>query len=866
MLRLLLFLSFTTAACAQLLERSADTLFTPPSQQQQKVAYYCSLPENANSAACLSAQGMTTGTGTGMGNALGMQGLPMQQGMTLDQGTGYDLSYPQLYPQAYSQTYPQGQILPSGAAHNPLMPNARPYRVKEPPTEFQKYVAESIGKSLPIFGASLFERVPATFLPSNRALVGPDYVIGPDDELQINVWGQINFVRRFVVDTRGQIVLPDIGPIAVAGLPYGQVASVLKAAMMRSYKNFDLSVTLGRLRSIQIFVVGDARQPGSYTVSSLTTLVNAVFASGGPTSRGSMRNIQLRRGDKTVCDFDLYDLLMRGDTSRDEQLRSGDVILIPPAGPRVALAGSVERPGIYELRDSTTLDDALQMAGGLSAIAAAQNAVLERVADGTGLQIRRISTTGAGLKTKLDNGDIIRLLPIVPRFENAVTLRGNVADPGRFPWHAGMRISDVIPDKESLLTRDYWKERNNVTGIEKPEESPASLADAESVESGTPQLVPAMAMKASTGTGAAVSMPRTYRENQRNTQGDTSLGAATGLDDTPPLRDFLPRNTIQPAGPEINWEYAVVERTDKSTLASRIIPFNLQDAIVKREPSQDLALEPGDVITIFSKADFSVPRTQQAKQIRLEGEVAMAGVYTALPGETLRDLVKRAGGLTPNAYLYGAQFTRESTRREEQKRFGDFLTQLERETNESAANLSGRVTSTEQAATAQATLASQRDLIARLREIPVNGRIVLDLDPKSQGVDALPALPLENGDRLYIPNRPSTVNVIGTVFQQAAFLYGDDLRAGDYLKKAGGPARFADRAHMVVVRADGSVVSHGKGGLLFSKNLETVPMYPGDTLVVPSYINRTTFLRGLMDWSQIFSNLALGAAAVNILH
>src|SRR5690348_2695496 len=331
MLRLLLFLTLTTAAYAQLLDRSADTLFTPPSQvtptaQQQRLAYLCSLPENANSAACLSGQGVGTGAGIGMGmgNALGTQSMPMQQGMTLDQGTGYDLYYSQLYPQAYSQTYPQGQSLLAGpAAHYPLMTNTRPYRVKEPPTEFQKYVAESIGKSLPIFGASLFDHVPATFLPSNRALVGPDYVIGPDDELQINVWGQLNFVRRFVVDTRGQIVLPDIGPIAVAGLPYGQVASVLKAAMMRSYKNFDLSVTLGRLRSIQIFVVGDARQPGSYTVSSLTTLVNAVFASGGPSSKGSMRHIQLKRENHVVTDFDLYDLILHGDKSKDVQLLPG---------------------------------------------------------------------------------------------------------------------------------------------------------------------------------------------------------------------------------------------------------------------------------------------------------------------------------------------------------------------------------------------------------------------------------------------------------------------------------------------------------------------------------------------------------------
>jgi polysaccharide biosynthesis/export protein len=853
MLRLLVLFAMTSLGYAQIFDqaptnqRSRDGLFSPPTQQQQRL-YACSMPENANSPACLASQ--TTE------DPFGAQSILSQPNPALDRGSGYDLSYPQM------------QASPADAGARDQRPESPPmYRVTEPPTEFQRYVTESIGQKLPIFGAALFDHVPGTFLPSNRALVGPDYVIGPDDELQITVWGQLNFVRRLVVDSRGEIVLPDVGPITVAGVPYGQVAAVLKTAMLRSFKNFELSVTLGRLRSIQIFVVGDARRPGSYTVSSLTTLVNAVFASGGPTSRGSMRSIRLQRGDKKLCEFDLYDLLMRGDTSRDAPLKGGDVILIAPAGPRVAVAGSVERPGIYELSDGTTLADALGMAGGLSAVASAQNAVLERVAEGTGLEILRISTTGAGLKTKLRNGDIVRLLPVVPRFENAVTLRGNVADPGRFPWRAGMRISDIIPDKESLLTRDYWKERNNVIGLDKSEE-PAQSPEAEP-GTGAPQLVPAVAMKTTaTATGASQlgNQPVNYRENQRNTQGDTSLGAATGLDGAPPLRDFPPRNSIQPAAPEINWEYAVVERIDKTTLASRIIPFNLQSAVVKRDPAQDLALDPGDSITIFSKADFSLPRTQQAKQVRLEGEVAMAGVYTALPGETLRDLVKRAGGLTSNAYLYGAQFTRESTRREEQKRFGDFLSQLERETNESAANLSGRVTSTEQAATTQATLASQRDLIERLRKIPINGRIVLDLDPKSQGVQAIPALALENGDRLYIPNRPSTVNVIGTVFQQAAFLYGDDLRAGDYLKKAGGPARFADKAHMVVVRADGSVVSHGKNGVLFSKNFDAVPMFPGDTLVVPSYINKTTFLRGLMDWSQIFSNLALGAAAVNILH
>jgi protein involved in polysaccharide export with SLBB domain len=243
----------------------------------------------------------------------------------------------------------------------------------------------------------------------------------------------------------------------------------------------------------------------------------------------------------------------------------------------------------------------------------------------------------------------------------------------------------------------------------------------------------------------------------------------------------------------------------------------------------------------------------------------MAGVYTVLPGETLRQLVVRAGGLTQNAYLYGAQFTRESTRREQQKRYDDFLDQFEREISEAGSNLSSRVTSPQQAATAQTSLGSQRDLIERLRKISMNGRIVLDMDPNSRGEKAMADLPLENGDRLYVPSRPSTVNVIGTVFEQAAFLYEEDLRTGDYLKKSGGPARSADRSHMFVIRADGSVVSRKTGSVLFAKSFDALPMYPGDTLIVPTYINKSTFTRNLIDWSQIFSNFALGAAAANVL-
>jgi polysaccharide biosynthesis/export protein len=762
-------------------------------------------------------------------------------------------------PSQQNQQFSQSSSRDSSSVTPPV------YNQKEPPTEFQTYVATSVGKMLPIFGASLFEHVPATFAPLDRAPVSVDYAIAPGDGLQISVWGEVNFSRQSVVTRTGEIILPEAGPISVEGMNYAQAASMIKSRLLHFYKSFDVSVTLSRLHSIQIFVVGEARRPGTYTVSSLSTLVNAVFASGGPSSRGSMRNIQLKRGAQTIRHFDLYELLVKGDKSQDAQLVAGDVIFIPPAGPRIAVAGSVGHPAIYEINMGTTLGDALALADGLSPLAFMNHALLERVDDGSALQVLRVSMNSEGLRTELRNGDIIRLLPLVPRFENAVTLRGNVANPGRFPWKQGMRISDLVPNKESLLTRDYWTAHNSLGSAEEQIDGevvdgvdPSSRGGA-NIENQPAGQIPAPGNLRKAGFQVGV------QEQKQNTQGDGSLAAALSPDTVPPLRTFTPRYTVEPTVPDIDWQHAVIERTDQATLTTHTIAFNLGKLVLSHDSTQDLQLLPGDVVTIFSKADFSLPRSQQRTQVRIEGEVAMAGVYTVAPGETLRQVLARAGGLTRNAYIYGSQLTRESTRREQQKRYNDFLDQLESEVSTAASNLSSRVTSPQQAATAQTSLASQHEMVQRLRKVEMNGRIVLDMAPNDRGIAAFPDLPLENGDRLYVPSRPSTVNVIGTVYEQSSFLYEEDYRTGDYLKKAGGPARSADRSHMFIVRADGSVISHGPSSVLFSKSFDALPMYPGDTLIVPTYINRTTFVRSLIDWSQILSGFGLGAAAINVL-
>jgi protein involved in polysaccharide export with SLBB domain len=700
----------------------------------------------------------------------------------------------------------------------------------EPPTEFQRFVQTSTGSLLPIFGSKLFDRVPSTFAP-NEVPTNPDYLVGPRDEIELHVWGPVNFSERLTVDAAGDIFLPRAGRVSVSGIKFSQLRDVLHSALGQIYRNFDLNVSMGHLRSMQIFVLGQARRPGAYMVSSLSTLVNAVFASGGPSSRGSLRAVQIKRGGQVITTMDLYDLLLQGDKTKDVALLSGDIIFIPDSGPRVALEGSVESPAIYELKTDTTLGDVLSYAGGLSATAAGQRAIVERIDARSALHSEDIELSAEGLATRPQGGDIIRILPVIPRFERTVSLRGNVADPVRMAWHAGMKVSDLIPSRESLLTRGYWRQHNELVNQDNRD-------------------------------GNAPVTARPSQEQPRNTAGDHSLAAATGQAEPLPLREFVRKNDVQRVAPDIDWHYASIERLNRQNLETRIIAFNLGKAVIDLDPAANLALEPGDVVTVFSRADISVPEAQQTKYVRIEGEINMAGVYSVTPGETLRDLVVRAGGLTPHAYLFGAQFTRESTRIEQQRRYSEFLDELENDVDQGGSNPSGRLITTEQS---RALIASQRALIARLRQTASSGRIVLNLEPDSQGADSLPKLPLEDGDRLMVPSVPPTVNVIGTVYNRAAFLHSPDLRLGDYLQDAGGPSRYADRGRMFVIRADGSVIAKDSRLRLFSAGFDSLRMYPGDTLVVPSNTSKTTLLRGLLDWSQVISSFGIGAAAVNVL-
>lgn len=731
---------------------------------------------------------------------------------------------------------------PTDTNRNGDNPNAAPASTQTFVTEFQQLVSNSTGSILPIFGESLFAGVPSTFAPVSDVPVTADYLIGPGDELTLQLSGQVNQQYDVTVDRTGNIDIPELGTVHVTGIPFSRLNSYLKSQFGRIYRNFALNTNLGSLRTIQVFVVGEAVRPGSYTISSLSTLLNAVFASGGPLPDGSLRDIQVKRNGETVLHFDLYDLLLHGDKKNDIRLLSGDVIFIPFVGPQVAVAGSVDTPAIYELKGPTTIDDVLKLAGSETAVANGGALRLERVYEHSMRSIEDINLTTQGTQT-VRNGDILSVSSILERFRNAVTLRGNVANPGRYVWHPGMRISDLIPNKASLITRNYWARQNEQGQLQADylpgTNIPAAGQGALGADGSTPGETPSAGSRSNGGTQA----------------GGSTLGAAL----TGNKANFSARTDVILSAPDIDWSYAVIERLNAVDLKTALIPFGLGKLVLDSDASQNLELLPNDIVTIFSTADIRVPSAQQTRYVRLEGEFVAPGVYSVLPGETLRGLLRRAGGFTGDAYLYASEFTRLSTRRVEQQRLAEYADQLDAQVSSLTATSTAQAASAADQTAATASETAARAAVARLRNTVPSGRLVLDLKPNSIGIDTLPDLALEDGDRFVVPRVPDAVTVQGQVYNANAFVYARRQSVGDYLRRAGGPDRQADKKREFILRADGSVVSAQYA------NVQHAPIYPGDTVVVPPILDRRATFQRILDTVAIANNFGLSAASLYLI-
>lgn len=561
-----------------------------------------------------------------------------------------------------------------------MAPERNVSQVRREPGEFEKYIKTVTGKELPIFGANLFADVPSTFAPGDAAQVNQDYVLGAGDSVQIRGWGMIDIDVNATVDRSGAIYIPRVGNVNVSGVKYRDLQGYLKQAVSKVFTNFELTASISQVRSVQIYVVGHAVRPGTYTLSAMSTLLNALFTSGGPDVTGSMRNIEVKRGNQTITRFDMYDMLVKGDKSRDVTLQDGDVVYIPEVGPLVGLVGNVKKPAIFELKSaSANAAELVGWAGGFESAAQTKQVVVE----------------------KNTNND----------FQTVATL----------------------------------------------------TADQASIDGNLAQI----------------------------------------------------------------------------------------------------PVAPADVIRVYAPGAVPIEALVSNGYVRVSGAVKQSGVFKLNPGETLRSFISRLGGTRENAYVYGTELNRESVREMQQEKLNQVAERFSRDLETSARQQLSSTSDAGNVTIIMAAVERQRAIAQRMATIKAKGRIVLEMEDGNAQVKNLPEVALRDGDSIFVPVRPDTVEVLGAVFQQNTFIYRPSRQVGDYLTLAGGASQTSDVSQMYVIRADGTAVSRDSSG--WFSGLKSTKVNPGDTIVVPEEVVHTSWAQSLKEWTSIFYQFGLGAAGLKVL-
>jgi protein involved in polysaccharide export with SLBB domain len=641
---------------------------------------------------------------------------------------------------------------------------------KEKPSNFELFIKgekeKTISTDLQQFGYNLFEQAPSTFAPVDIVPISPDYVLGPDDEINITLWGAKESRYNLKIDREGKISAPIIGVIELAGLTFSEAKKFIANEFGRYFKPSEvkINISMGSLRSMRIFAVGNVKKPGSYTISSLSTLINALFASGGPSKVGSMRSIQIKRKDEIIVNFDLYDFLLAGNKSKDIKLMPEDVVFVPPVGVLVGIAGNVKVPAIYELKDETRLLDLIQMAGGFTAYAFKGRVQVERIIDnklkkifeGDLIDIEKDQSKNFILQ----DGDLVKIYSIVDT-KNTMTVSGAVVNSGEYGVTQGItKIKDVIFMSGGLV---YY-----------------SAEEAE-----------------------------------------------------------LTRLKVTQNGPE-----------------TKRFVINIAKAL-KDDPIHNITLEVNDYLFVRT-----VPGWQLHKTVTISGEVKFPGIYTITKNEKLFSLLERAGGYTDKAYLKGTIFTRESVRTLQQKQLDDAIDRLEQQIlSQGAATVETAITAESGALKAQA-IEQRRALIAKMRTAKAQGRIAISLGTLDKFKDTSSDIALEEGDAIIIPEAPTQVHVIGSVYNQTAFVYDNKAKVSTYLKKAGGMTSGADEDELFVLKIDGTAVSDREVNGFFTQGLKSHKLDPGDTIVVPEKVERIAWLREIKDITQIIFQLAVTTGVV----
>ncbi len=740
-------------------------------------------------------------------------------------------------------------------------------------TMLDKYEAEPFKRDLRQFGYDFFKNSAQLSAAMDNMPVGGDYNIGPGDVLSITLWGSINARHELTVDRNGEITIPKVGAVKVWGVTFDQLKGIIHKAISQYYKNYEMNVTLGKLRTIQVFVVGEVEFPGSYPVTSLSTVVNALSAAGGPTKNGSLRSIKVSRNGKPSADVDLYDIMLRGDRHNDIRLQNGDTVFVPVIGPVVAVAGEVKRPAIYETKGDTPLADVIAMAGGVTANGNLSRIQIERFSDNNAKVIldynfKEGRIVGTSSDNKIHDRDMIKVFPVQEAVRQVVSLKGNVMRPGEYQFSKGMHLLDVISGFDALLpesylesaevTRlalpDYHKEvltfnlRKALTGSA-PDNIPLQEQDTIMVYSSAD-----MREKLTVTINGEVVNPGTYNYFPGMTVRD--LVAAAGS----PKRNALLDQT----------ELSRVTLNNEKASSSHI-NINLGKAL-SGDPENNIVLQPDDSLSIRSITDW-LDATD--KFVTLKGEVKYPGVYAISRGEKISSVIERAGGYTPKAYLIGAKFTRKSVKEVQQKRMDEIINRTEKEIYQKMAALSSTATSKEEVDATRSALEGLLKQLDILKRAKAEGRVVIRISALEELRKSSYNLDLEGGDSLEIPARPSVVHVMGQVYNPTSFVYTpENSSVITYLNKAGGATRDGEEDDMYIIRADGSVISKQQSsfGLKWNDDsrswsfgsFNSTYMMPGDTLVMPQKLERTAWIREIKDITTIISQIALTAGTVLI--
>jgi polysaccharide biosynthesis/export protein len=723
--------------------------------------------------------------------------------------------------------------------------------------------------SLKPFGYDMFDREISTFAPSTNVPVPANYIVGPDDQLEVQLYGNVNRMLHVTVGRDGRIQFPDLGPISVGGQTFGAAKETIEGRVARQMTGVRASVAMGDTRSIRVFVLGEVKQPGTYTVSGLATMTSGLFAAGGVGKIGSLRNIQLRRQGTLVRHLDLYDMLIRGNTTDDAKLLPGDVIFVPPVGPTVSVDGEVRRPAIYETRGETSLESVVQLAGGLTADADRQKASLTRIEGGRRLVVQVSLTATTNIGKSVQDGDLLHVPRLRPTLDSGVQLEGYVYSPGAFAYHDGMRLSEVIPSADDLqpnadlhyilIRRELAHDRHIIVlsaDLEAALNAPGSDADV--------LLMPRDHVVAFDLQASRDRIIQPLLEDlrlQSNSRRPTAVVHVDGRVNVPgdyPLEPNMTVRDLLRAGGSLSdaaydgkaelTRYTVVNGDARRT---QLIEVDLA-AVLAGNPAANIRLEPFDSLSVKQ-----VQSWDDQEVVTLLGEVRYPGTYSIKRGETLKSVVQRAGGLTDLAFDRGAVFTRRELREREQRELNLFAVRMQSD----IAFMALQGANANQGGGANAALLVGQALIEQAHNTKAVGRLVIDLKGAlaSTGGSSNDVL-LRGGDQLIVPKFEQEVTVIGEVQAGTSHLYKKGLTRSDYIAMSGGETRRADGGRVYVVRADGSVVA-GQSGRWFTRDSGNIN--PGDTIVVPLNAEHLPTLPLWLAVTQIIYNIAIAAAAIH---